>query len=273
MSASDLSTSRGYGPSVRNRLHFDGDERNFELWYVKFMGYMTLRGLRDIIEPPPPSSTNTPSTTTTTEGGGTDNTAVTTGTGTTTTDPDPVKNAEAYSELILYIDNRSLSLIMRDADNDGRKAMKILKEHYMGKGKPRILTLWCELTSLTKGREESLTDYIIGAENAASALRTAGEVVSDALLIAMVLKGLPSHYKPFEVVITQNTKDVTFAEFKVALRNYEDTEKARGSRDNQKNEDSVKHFHPPRNMGNDKPIICHHCGVPGHKSPQCPHSF
>ena len=272
MSASDLSTSRGYGPSVRNRLHFDGDERNFELWYVKFMGYMTLRGLRDIIEPPPPSSTTTTSTSSTTpaaEGGGTDNTATTTGTGTTTTDPDPVKNAEAYSELILYIDNRSLSLVMRDANNDGRKAMKILKEHYMGKGKPRILTLWCELTSLTKGKEESLTDYIIGAENAASALRTAGEVVSDALLIAMVLKGLPSHYKPFEVVITQNTKDVTFAEFKVALRNYEDTEKARGSRD-KKNEDSVKHFHPPRNVGNEKPIICHHCGTPGHKSPQCP---
>ena len=75
---------------------------------------------------------------------------------------------------------------MRDAANDGRKAMQILKQHYMGKGKPRVITLWCELTSLSNRQAEALTDYIIRAENAASALRSAGEVVSDPLLIAII---------------------------------------------------------------------------------------
>ena len=263
---------RGYGPSVRYRLHFDGDERNFELWHVKFMGYMTLRGLKDVIDPPPPSSTVNLETAPSTNEDGTPVVV-------TSTDPDPVKNAEAYAELIMYIDDRSLSLVMRDAANDGRKAMKILREHYMGQGKPRIITLWCELSSLMKRSSESVTDYIIRAENSASALRTASETVSDALLIAMVLKGLPDQFKPFEVVVTQNNSIITFAEFKIALRNYEDTENARGSRGES---DSVKHFvHNNNNKkhfgGNSysnnnnsrKQIVCYKCGAPGHKSPQC----
>ena len=47
----------------------------------------------------------------------------------------------------------------------------------------------------------------------------------------MVLKGLPSQYKPFEVVVTQNKK-MKFSEFKVALRNLEDTEIACGTQNN-----------------------------------------
>ena len=35
----------------------------------------------------------------------------------------------AYTELVQYIDERSLQLIMRDASNDGRKALQILHNH------------------------------------------------------------------------------------------------------------------------------------------------
>ena len=48
-----------------------------------------------------------------------------------------------------------------------------------------------------------MTDYVIRAETAAAALRNAKEEVSDSLLIAMVLKGLPDNYKPIVVVVTQ----------------------------------------------------------------------
>ena len=42
---------------------------------------------------------------------------------------DPEKNADLYAELIQVLEDRSLSLVMREAPNDGRKALKILKDH------------------------------------------------------------------------------------------------------------------------------------------------
>ena len=48
----DSAPLRGYGPgsSRYNRLQFDGDERKFELWYTKFMGYLKLRNLKHVVD-------------------------------------------------------------------------------------------------------------------------------------------------------------------------------------------------------------------------------
>ena len=77
---------------------------------------------------------------------------------------DAGKNADAYAEQILLLDDKSLSLVMRDAPNEGRKALKILREYYAGRGKPLIINLYNTLTSLQKANHESLMDYIIRAE-------------------------------------------------------------------------------------------------------------
>ena len=76
-----------------------------------------------------------------------------------------------------------------------------------------------------------MTDHMLRAETTASSLETAGEVISDRLLIAMILKGLPLEYKIFCTVTTQKDKEHTFAELKVALRSFEETEKQNCSRD------------------------------------------
>lgn len=54
--------------------------------------------------------------------------------------PDPEKNADAYAELVQYLDDKSLNLIIRDATNDGRKALAILRKHYLGTSKQRIIS-------------------------------------------------------------------------------------------------------------------------------------
>lgn len=111
--------------------------------------------------------------------------------------------------------------IMRDAADDGRKALKILRDYYASQGKPRIIALYTELTSLQKRPDEPVTDYIIRAEKAVTALRNAKEVISDGLIIAMVLKGLPDTYKPFAIHTAQSKDDTTFTQFK----SYEETER------------------------------------------------
>ena len=40
--------------------------------------------------------------------------------------PAKAKNEERYAELIQFLDNKGLSLVMRDAANDSRRALKIL---------------------------------------------------------------------------------------------------------------------------------------------------
>ena len=74
---------------------------------------------------------------------------------------------------------------------------------------------------------ESITDYIIRAENISNAVKEGGEVLSDGLLIAIVLKGLPFNFKLFTMIRTQVKKTLTFSEFKVNLRSFEETEHMR----------------------------------------------
>ena len=132
-------------------------ESDFRWRRTKILGYIKLKKLKDVLV-----GTNQPST---------------------------EKNEQAFAELIQFLDERSLSLVMRDARDDGREAFRILREHYAGSGKPRIITLYNQLTTLQKRDSETMTDYILRAETAANALKTAEEIVSDALLVAMVLKG------------------------------------------------------------------------------------
>ena len=89
------------------------------------------------------------------------------------TDLDASKNAEAYAELSLSIDDRSLSMILRDAKNEGRKSLQILRTHYLSTSETRVIGLYTELTKLTKNENESLTDYVLRGETAAALLKGA----------------------------------------------------------------------------------------------------
>ena len=61
---------------------------------------------------------------------------------------------------------------------------------------------------------EDVTQYMIRAESASASLKSAGETVSDSLLIAMILKGLRDNYNTFATVVTQRKDPFSFKEFK-----------------------------------------------------------
>ena len=173
-------TSTGYGP--RSRLYYDGDPNKYQIWETRFLSFLYTqdKAFHKAILPKAPSVADD-------------------------TDFDE-NNKTAYAELVQVLDERSLMLIMNDAPNDGRAALKILRQHYASTEKPRVLTLYEELTTLVMNDLEDITDYLIRGERAATGLRSAGEQISDNLVIAMLLKGLPESFKPFVVVHTQLDK-------------------------------------------------------------------
>jgi hypothetical protein len=109
----------GYGP--RRGLVFNGDENKYELWEVKFLAFMRIQKLYDVFVPSADER-----------------------------ELDEARNETAFAELVQCLDDRSLSLIIREAGDYRRKSLTVLREYYQGKGKPRIIALYTELTLLKK---------------------------------------------------------------------------------------------------------------------------
>ena len=99
MAAQANLTGYRYGP--RRRLIFDGDESKYELWEVKFLGFMRLQKLYDVFVKSPAEKADE--------------------------DPDEAKQADAFAELVQCLDDRSLSLVIREARDDGKKALAVLR--------------------------------------------------------------------------------------------------------------------------------------------------
>ena len=192
-------SATGYGPrSARSidatttnvssrfqRMCFDGNSASYQMWETKFLAYLYTK-CKDAYD------------------------VITSSTAPTATNAED--NKMAFSELAQVIDDKSLQLIMHDAKNDGYKALQTLRNQYASVESPRILTLYSELTTITMRSDEDITDYLIRSENAATGLKAAGESISDNLIVAMSLKGLPSSFKTFVVVHTETSKSKSLSD-------------------------------------------------------------
>ena len=82
--------STGYGPAAK-ALYFDGDVSRYELWDKRMLAYMKVRKLKEAILP-----------------------------GTIVSND---RKEESYAELVQFLDERSLCLVMREAKDDGKRAL------------------------------------------------------------------------------------------------------------------------------------------------------
>ena len=251
--------SIGYGSK---NLMFTGEDCDYEVWEMKFLSFLRIHKIHKYIVmaddtlrtgPVPPVEGQS-------------------------AELDTEKNAEAFAYMIQFLDDKSINLIIRDAKNNGRGALAILREHYVGSSKPRIISMYSELTSLKLSSNESVTDYILRAETCKAKLTEAGETVSDGLLIAMLLRGLPSNFASFSTLVSQQG-DLSFTKFKTSLRTFEENEKARLEHQSDLQSDNVmKTFQNPAyskpkqkpNYNGAKQKLCHICKDPNHLANTCP---
>lgn len=147
---------------------FDGRAEEYELWEERMLCCMHRVGLKETIlnEPPRPLTEDEQA-------------------------KDDKLNADAYCALAPLLDNMSLGLIFRDTKDKGRESLMALREHYIGKGRPSIVSLYITLTSLKKADTETVTEYVIRAEQIITTLKSAGEAPSEELMMAMIVRGLP----------------------------------------------------------------------------------
>ena len=178
-------------------------------------------------------------------------------------EPSQANKALAFAQLIQYLDDRSLSLIIRDAPNDGLKALKILNEHYMVKGKTCIIYLYTQVTSLQMGEDKNVTDYLIREVTICNSLKIAGENISYKLLMAITIKGLPDILNTSCTVMTQKDKDFSFLDYKIALKSFKEIERYRHGTVYEK--DTIMQL-KPRTSNPRRNVACYTCGEPNHKS-------
>ena len=177
----------------RRPPQFSGVGDEYDLWETRFTAHLSVLSLKKSLTPP-----NAPS------------------------DDDAIANEQIYCELVQALDSKSLALIMYEAVDNGRKALEILRNHYRGSGRPRIMHSYTKLCNLTM-QNETLTEFMIRAEGIAAGLRAAGETVSDSLIISMIMKGLPERYATFCTFVTQSDKEYSLPEFKAAIMNHDST--------------------------------------------------
>ncbi|XP_063609275.1 uncharacterized protein LOC134783360 [Penaeus indicus] len=228
MNSSTIST--GYGPRYKP---FDGNADNYDLWEENFHGVLYVMKLHHAFDRYASER------------------------------PDGYNLEDAkktiYSYLTGYLDITSLGMIKREARDDGVKALAVLRKYYMRETNHRLNALW--RTFINKRLEEgSVTQYLSSMEETVAALRESGESVSDRLIVATTLKGLPPKYKNFVDVANQRDPSYDYPGLKTALFSHEDHLK--------ENSDTERVMVTQGNStANQK--RCFKCGEPGHFASKC----
>ena len=80
----------------------------------------------------------------------------------------------------------------------------------------------------------------------------------------MIMKALPTQYKAFTAVMNQKEDDLTFTDFKILLRNYEDQEKIHSCSESTSPSIMSTNPHQPKHSN-----WCSYCKMKSHNTNQC----
>lgn len=131
------------------------------------------------------------------------------------------------------------------------------------------MSLYITLTTLKKADTETVSEYIIRAEQIMTALRSAVEAPSEGLMMAMVMRGLPEKYRPFTLMVTHGSAEMNLGEFKAKLRNLETSEDSDSVTDAAGERVLKAWTATKKKIGPTTELACWHCGEKGHRKDEC----
>ena len=167
------------------------------------------------------------------------------------------RKEQLWCELIQCLDRKSLMLIKRDKP-DGSAAWNRLQSYFKSTERPHVQRMLNEISNLKLEASESIKDYILRSENLQMNLQEAGEGISEKMMIAMLLKGLPKEFDNFTTVVNFSKDAKSLDEIKRDLSNFAETSKTFL----QKNSTNETFF-------SNKTIKCYSCGKQGHRKQDC----
>ena len=208
------------------------------------------------------------------------------------------KYKKVYGLLILALDKENKSLCQNDT-MDGNIAWKRLKEKYGGKGAAAIIDLETRLSNERMRKSEDFTFYATRMRTIFNEFRDLGRAKSEFDQVTQLIRGLRNEYNSVAAGLIKDldskddivSKAVTFQFCVDSISNFENI-RLKGSNDRKENPhpqaalrtgdesntrnrrcrncDSTEHWtteceKPPK----DGMIVCHKCGLYGHKMRTC----
>ena len=224
-------TNRKMAPATRlEKLSFSGKAEDFPCFLEQFEARLYILGLHDMLKA---------------------NLALDLS---TCGDADEIDTRQRmWCELVQCLEKRCV-MMLRGYRGNGPLAWNMLVKHFKGTERPRLQKMMTELTSIAKKNEESVNSYLIRAEDLQLELTEAGETISPAMFVSMVLKGLPKEYEQIITVINYG-KTKPWTAIRQDLINFEDSRKP------EKEERAL--------FAGNSQKRCHNCQKLGHLKAQC----
>ena len=226
----------GYGPHNAGYLMFDSKNGDFVLWEMRLLAHLRGKKLNSVLESDAESTTSS----------------------------HDAKNLQMYDILTTLLDDFCLRLIRCIPAGDGKAALVHLRSHFVGSGKSQMYSLVSKLCYNKKGKEESVTSFLLRTEEMYLSMKTAVttlEEFMEDLMVGSILNALSydSDFRTFSAIFTQSGERRTFTELKSGLKIYEQGNKTRQQETISDDVLAVK----------SRPT-CFTCNKPGHFSKSCP---
>ena len=165
-----------------------------------------------------------------------------------------------WCELVQCLDKASINFIHLHKP-DGVEAWKAIVGKHRSNERPRIQTLLTQLAGLKMAPGEKVTDYLSRAEGIQLDLQEAGEMTSNAMFSAMVLKGLPPTFESIATVLNFEPRK-GYEDMKQDIINFANTRAEPGT------DVASTAFHSSGGNSSRK-ITCFKCQKEGHIARDC----